>query len=127
MHITDSFEIFAHSGKKVLQSFRSVHMVFTQTIGLLSCQQASQSSIHSSVHPSREADSSSPVAQDRASLQGTVAGIVTLSCLAFPRLALVPYMPALWASRPASLPVREPASIQTAGQPAIHLFIHLSG
>ncbi|KAF3858524.1 hypothetical protein F7725_011725 [Dissostichus mawsoni] len=47
-------------------------------------------SMHPSVHPSREADSSCPVAQDRASLRGTVASFVPPLCLAFPRPALVP-------------------------------------
>lgn len=32
------------------------------------------------------------------------------------------YMPSLWASRPASLPARDPASIHIASQPSIHSY-----
>lgn len=66
-------------------------MVINQTSSafFLVNRQTDQPSIHPSPHQSREADSLCPAAQDRTSLQGTEAGIVPLSCLAFPGPALV--------------------------------------
>lgn len=86
---------------------------------------ASQSFIHLSVHPSREADSLGPVAQDRASLQGTVAGFVPLSCLEFPRLAVVPLHACSVGkqdNQPASRGNQHP-SRQPVSHPSIHSYI----
>lgn len=86
-------------------------------------QRASQSSIHPSVHTSREADSLCPTAQDKVSLQETVVGFVPISCLTFPRPAPVP-LHACSVGKQSGQPAREPALIQTTSQPSIHSFIH---
>lgn len=86
-------------------------------------QQASQTSIHPSIHPYREADSSCPVAQDRASLWGTVAVFVSLSCLAFPRPTLVP-LHACSVGKQASQPASRGTSIHPDSRPTIHPSIH---
>lgn len=73
--------------------------------------------IHLSIHPSTEAASPCPLAQDRPSLQGTVAGFVPISCLTFSRPALVPSHACTVGKRASVHPSRQPVR-----RPPIHSF-----
>lgn len=92
-------------------------------VDFLVSQRAWKWSIHPSIHPSRGADSSCPVAQDRTSLRGTVVSFVPLSCLTFPRPALVP-LHAYSVGKQASQPARQGTSIHPDSQSVIHPSIH---
>lgn len=79
----------------------------------------------SSIPPSTKADSLCPVTQDRACLWGTVVSFVSISCLTFPRPALVPWHAYSVGKQP-NHPSSQWPDFYPHSQSAIHSFIYPS-